>query len=256
VTDQTPDLDDLLHRANPVEETRLPLPVDHPPAQVLYEKITGTPYAGPAKPSRRRLGTLMAAIAALAVVDGGAAYAGLRPSKVSAHLSVVCYSQDRLDARAASVTATAGGPIAACAAAWAAGNIGQGPVPLLAACVAPTGIASVFPTAPGANVCAQLGLAPLPATAVGVATTTSSAASTTDTVDVLLQARDAIVNSLLGQCLDAPSAKAIVADILRRSGLPWTIVVPNPFPPDHPCASPAFDETGRRVLLIGIPRQG
>jgi hypothetical protein len=256
MTDLTPDLDDLLRRANPVDEARLPLPVDSAPAQLLYEKITGTPYAGPTRASRRWRGGLMAAVAALGLVGGGVAFAALRPSKVSAHLSVACYGQDTLAGRVASVTATADGPVAACANAWAAGEVGPGPVPLLAACVAPGGIASVFPTAAAANVCAQLGLAQLPASAGGAATTAPSASTTTDTVDVLIQVRNGIVSSLQGHCLDAPTAKLTVQHILQGARLPWSVKVPTPFPPDHPCASPAFDEQDHQVLLIGIPRQG
>ncbi|HZQ88191.1 MAG TPA: hypothetical protein VFA83_25310 [Acidimicrobiales bacterium] len=257
MTDATPDLDDLLRRANPVEDARLPAPVDHAPAQLLYEHITGTPYAGAPKPSRRTFGTLMAAVAALGLVGGGVAYAGLRPSKVRAHLSVACYAQDSLDGRVATVTATADGPVAACANAWALGGVGTGPVPLLAACVAPSGVASVFPSAAGANVCAQLGLAPLPAAAGGAPTTAAPGALTTsDTVDLLIQVRNGIISSLQGQCLDASTATLTVQHILQAARLPWSVKVPNPFPPDHPCASPAFDEQNDEVLLIGIPRQG
>jgi hypothetical protein len=252
VTDPSEHLDDLLRRANPVDETRLPLPVDHPPAQMLYEKITGTPYAGAGKPPRRRLGTFMAAIAALVAVGGGAAYAGLRPSRVTTHLSVLCYGQDRLDAPVADVTASAGGPIAACSAAWAAGHVGHGPTPLLAACVAPTGIAAVFPSAPGANVCEQLGLSTLPV--AGGAATTLRPPTTEATV--FFQVRDAIVQSLLNECLDQAAATATIEKILSRSGLAWTVTVPTPFPSNRPCASPAFDETRRQVILVGIPRVG
>jgi hypothetical protein len=254
MTDPAPDLDELLRRANPVDETRLPLPVDDLRAQLLYEKITGTPYAGGKRSSRRRFGTFMAAIAALVVLGSGAAYAGLRAGHVSTHLTVECYGQDRLDSPGVVVSATVGGPIAACAGAWEAGSVGRGPVPLLAACVAPGGVAAVFPTAPGADVCAQLGLTPV---AVGGAATKSLAAtSTTSPDDLFVEVRTGIVQSMSNSCLDSPTAKAIVQAILKEAGLAWTVTGPAAFPPDRPCASPAFDEQHQQVILVGIPRNG
>jgi len=255
VSDPTDRLDDLLSRANPVDEARLPPPVDHPGAQLLYEQITGTPYAGGPRRSRRRFGTLIAAIAALAVAGGGVAFAGLTPGHVTNHLSVECYAEDSLSGPAVSATASAAGPIVSCASAWAAGHVGRGPVPLLVACVAPTGIAAVFPSAPGAEVCAQLHLTPLAAPNAPVSASTSSPAATTS-LALFDQVRAGIVASLLNSCLDAPAASATVRAILTNAGLPWTVAVPTPFPPDRPCASPAFDETRRQVLLVGIPLSG
>ena len=254
MTDPSDRLDELLRRANPVDEARLPPPVDHPGAQLLYEKITGTPYAGPAKPSRRRLGTLMAAVAALALIGGGVAVAGLTPGHVTNHLSVECYAQDTLSGPATSATASAPGR-SSCANAWAAGHVGRGPLPLLVACIAPTGIAAVFPTSPGANVCAQLHLNPLPA-AAGSTSASTAPPTTSNSVALFLQVRAGIVASLANACLDAPTATLTVRAIVTNAGLPWTVTVPTPFPTDRPCASPSFDETHRRVLLIGIPRHG
>ena len=139
-----------------------------------------------------------------------------------------------------------------CSAAWAAGHVGRGPTPLLAACVAPTGVAAVFPSAPGANVCEQLGLSILPI--AGGAATIPGPATTEPAV--FLQVRDAIVQSLLNACLDQATAAATVEKILSRSGLAWTVTVPTPFPSNRPCASPAFDESRRQVILVGIPRVG
>jgi hypothetical protein len=252
VNDPTDHLDDLLRRANPVDEARLPLPVDDPQAQLLYEKITGTPYAGRPKRSARRFGTFMAAIAALAAIGGSVAYASLRPGHVTAHLSVECYGQDSLDSPAVSVSAGPGGPIVACADAWAAGHVGRGPVPLLAACVAPTGIAAVFPTAPGANVCAQLNLTPL---ATASASTAPRALTTTATVDLFLQVRAAVVAGLSVACLDGATAMVTVKKIVADAGLEWSVTEPTPFPADRPCASPAFDEARREIILVGIPRR-
>jgi len=254
VTDDRDDpLDELLRRANPVEETRLALPAEHAGAQLLYEKITGTPYGGQGV-RRRRLGGLMAAIAALAALGGGAAYASLGPHHATERLVVLCYSQARLGTRAAAVSAGVDGPVASCAGAWAAGEVGSGPVPLLVACVATTGVAAVFPSAPGADVCRQLGLAALPASGPTPNETPPTAGP--PTTDPLVAMRQAVTQSLGSGCFGSTAAKSTVEQILANIGLHWTVVVPEPFPASRPCASPAFDEIRQQVVLVGIPPTG
>jgi len=245
-------LDELLRRANPVDEARLPLPAEHSGAQLLYEQITGTPYGG-AKPRRRGFGSVLAAIAALALLGGGVAVASRVSSHPSHRLDVLCYGQARLDTPATSVDAGPDGPVAACAGAWAAGQVGHGPVPLLVACVTTTGVVAVFPSAPGAEVCRQLGLGALH---VSGTPTTLPPGTSPPTTDVVVEMHDAVIQSLSSACLTSTQAQATVESILTKAKLSWTVTVPSPFPPGRPCASPAFDEGRDQVILVGIPPAG
>jgi hypothetical protein len=249
VTDADDRLDELIRRANPVAEERVALPADEPAAQFVYEQITGTPYGG-RRPRRPRLPWVIAALVALTGLGGGVAYATLTPGHVTRRVFVLCYGEDGLHTPAVGVLSADNGPIAACAGAWETGQVGHGPVPLLAACVAPSGTAAVFPSAPGTDICAQLGLARLGS---GSAPGTSAPTSTTLASGNFIEARDAIIASLREACLDSSAATATVRQILDSAGVHWTVAVPTPFAPDRPCASPAFDEDNDRVLLIGIP---
>lgn len=253
-------LDKLLRRANPVREHELPIPAEATGAQQLYQRITGTPYAGRPAPRgvrHRRLIAVLAAVMTTAGVGGVAAYASLNHS-VTKHFAVSCYAGPSLDAKDVAVDALAGGPVATCAQAWSEGHVGNGAVPLLAACITPQGIAAVFPAAPGADVCAQLGLPALPPGAETLpANTTTTGPTTTLTAEGLpVPIRDAIITNLQRTCLTAPQAQESITALLTKADIPWKVAVPTPFPPERPCASPGFDEIDQTVVLTGIPRPG
>jgi hypothetical protein len=259
MTEPEPILDLLVTDINPVDQADLELPVESQRAQDLYARITGTPYAG--KPPRKnRRPWMTAGIAALLLLLGiGAerAYAGFSSNHVAEHLAVLCYSQPYLNSKAAAVNATLDGPIASCAEAWAAGQVGTGKTPLLAACVTHQGVTAVFPSAPGADVCAQNGLEALPAgaTSLAAATTTVPAAVANPPGSLTPQLRDAIVAQLQEHCQSADQAKIAITDLLANGGLHWS-VVEGPFSPARPCASPAFDEQDHKLYLVGIPPLG
>ena len=52
MTQPDADFDQLLVELNPVDEARLPLPVESPEAQALYLQITGAPYVGRGRQGR------------------------------------------------------------------------------------------------------------------------------------------------------------------------------------------------------------
>lgn len=255
-------LEDLLRKANPVFDEELPLPAESPAAQHLYERISGTPYAG--RPSRRggsagrrRIIPVIAALVTAGGLGGVASYAFTNQT-VSRHFAVSCYSSPSLDAEAVAVDARAEGPIATCAQAWSEGHVGSGPVPLLAACVTPQGVAAVFPSAPGADVCAQLGLPALPAGAdtLPKGTSTTAPPTTLTAEGMPATVRDAIIGDLRGTCMTATQAQITITALLAKAKVTWKVSVPSPFPVGHPCASPGFDETDRLVILTGIPSTG
>lgn len=248
------DLDRLLHQANPVLEDELPLPSDSVSAQRLYERITGSPYAGRSRARSRprpRRHWLGAAVAAMVAVGGaGLAVSNALSSHLQSHLDVTCYAEASVQSQSLAAPVESDGPVAACARAWAAGSVGSGPVPLFVACLAPQGVAAVFPSAPGANVCAQVGLPPLPASGAGASppvSTTLSPGSMSPTI------RDAIVNVLQTSCFDAADAELVVRNILVKARVDWSVVVPSAFPTERPCASPGFDEDQTAVVLTGVP---
>jgi hypothetical protein len=252
------DLDQLLEASNPVREEEFPLPADSPSAQFLYEKITGIPYAGTTSRRLRRpwFGPGLAAFLAILGLGVGGAYAYATITQhVTEKLAVTCYAGANLQTEAVQVIADSAGPVSTCAKAWAAGHVGVGPPPLLVACVTPQGVAAVFASAPGADVCGQLGLPPLPAGANNLHSPASTVpTSTTVAVGTLLPSlRDTIITEMQTRCLTAADANATVTGLLAKAGVHWAVVVPAPFPAGHPCASPGFDEAKSRGILTGIP---
>jgi hypothetical protein len=246
------ELDDLLGAANPIDEGRLPMPSESPSAQLLYEKITGTPYGGSVRRARRRwTGPGLAAL--LAVAGGGAVAAYAISSHVTTHLAVTCYVAPTLQSHRLVVQAEPAGPVATCASAWADGRVGTGPVPLLVACATAQGVAAVFPSALGADVCGQLGLPAMPAGAASLSSTTPPTAPPDAAGTLPAAVRDAIVDDLRSTCASSAQAELAITKLLAKANVKWTVVTPTPFLAGRPCASPGFDEVGKRVQLTGIP---
>jgi hypothetical protein len=113
-----------------------------------------------------------------------------------------------------------------------------------------TGPIGVFPAArPDDDLCRRLGLSSFAAPTSGVAPPTPA--------DPLVAMRDTVVAALRRSCVNGADAQALVRQALDRAGLrDWTVSVTTPFTPDRPCASPGFDEPGRRVLIVPIPTSG
>jgi hypothetical protein len=126
----------------------------------------------------------------------------------------------------------------------------------MVACVTAQGIAAVFPSAPGADVCGQLGLPALPAGANSLphAFTTTVTPTTVVTANGLPAAlRDAIITQMRTTCFSARDALATVTGLFANAKVSWHVSIPTPFPPGRPCASPGFDEADSTVVLTGIP---
>jgi len=257
IVGESDNLDDLLRAANPVNETDLPLPAESASAQRLYEAITGTPYAGPARAQpargRRRRWIWPGVVAAFVLAGGAAAIANAGTNHLTTRLAVTCYSGPSLQSHALAVSAQADGPVATCSSAWASGDIGSGPVPLLVACLTPQGVAAVFPSAPGADVCSQVGMPALPAGASTLNPVTTASPTTATAGEMPDAVRDAIVADLTANCFTASEADVSITDLLQKAHVTWSVILPTAFPPGHPCASPGFDEVDHEVVLTGVP---
>ena len=242
----TPPVDplELLRAANPVDEERLPTPARSATAAVLYEKITGTPYATPRAPTRtpRRWRLYVGSLVAVGAIGGGAAWAiaAHQPDKV---LTVACYQH--ADLSAASVVASDGrDPVAVCADAWRDGKVGPVPPTALVACVLTGGTAGVFPAdAPTDAVCARLGLSP------------ATPPATTNQGMALAALRSVLANQFRSACVPVDDARDLATrELVDRQLTGWTVTITNPATPERPCASLGIDEPGHRVLLVPVPR--
>lgn len=268
MTDPHRDPDELLRAANPIDEKRLPHPAESTDAQLLYEKITGTPYTRDRQPTKARrwrwthLRISIAAMIGLGGIGGGIAYAVVsqQPTK---HLEVACYANASLNASLTQVSATSAGPLNDCARAWSSGNVPghlAGAPPPLDACVLRSGIAGVFPDRTGTHtICRQLGLQPISPTPPAPLTTSRAPGSSisavpTTTVPPIIAVRDHIAEALLASCVDEPHAQIIIRHALDEAGLTgWSIQLRGLFTTARPCASPGFDETDHIIYIIPIP---
>jgi len=170
-----------MHVSDPLNRLRAanPVPADQVtrlrPDPVLFRRITseepaGATGHGPA-PSRRRAKRLVPALLLTSLIGGATAYGVLRGG-VTKPERVACYERADLTANIEVAAVSSGGPVAACAELWRRGAFDSGTdVPALVECVLDSGVAGVFPTAPGEDVCARLSLPPVPSTVLTTTTT-------------------------------------------------------------------------------------
>jgi hypothetical protein len=268
-----------LRAANPVP-TPDPAAVTTPAAVALLQRIVteepGAPVVGAGRwPRRRRLRLLVPALV-LTGAAGAVGYA-LVNNGVSSPQTVACYQTADLHARTQVVAGDARGPATACADLWTSGAFGPPSVPPLVVCALPSGMAGVFPDADGTDVCARLGLAPVPAPAPsptpapepvpGSAPSSpslpgpppTSTPAPADENARFLAFRDAVLPQFLdAACVDPATARAVVRRELDRAGLAdWAVRtgqgVGDGFSADRPCATLAFRPTERAVLLVPAP---
>jgi hypothetical protein len=163
----------------------------------------------------------------------------LRREPVDDPLQVACHREASLDSDR-HVVAQAGDPLGSCAAVWATGEFGPGPVPPLTACASDIDLAVVFPGGPG--VCSRLGLAEL----------APFPGDVTPVEELQAQLRAAL--SLA--CVATARAVEVVEGALARSALAdWEVKAVTPTDDDRPCAT--FDaDPGTRVVSIGARRSG
>lgn len=249
-----------LRAANPVPADRLALLRPDP---ALFSRITtGAGIPAPAlrladRPRRAR--RLVPALVVAGLAAGGVAYTFLR-GEVTKPLRVACYAQADLRADTAIAEVDSRGPVAACADLWRRGAFGPGAdAPALVECVLSSGVAGVFPTAPGEDVCSRLNLPFVPSTAPPVS---SPGTTLADLPTRILAFRDAVAPAFVdGPCLEPGPAAVIVRRELDRAGLgDWTVrggegQAGDGFSAARPCASLSVRPETREVVLVPVPRR-
>ncbi|HEV2758897.1 MAG TPA: hypothetical protein VGV86_04945 [Acidimicrobiales bacterium] len=253
---------DRLRAVNPVLLTDVTL---SPPDPVLFRRITSAGAVGVRgdlrQPDRRRRrARRMAPVLVLSSLLGGAVAYGLLRGEVTKPENVACYESADLDAKTAVVSVDEEGPLAACAELWRRGALGTaGQVPDLVECVLGSGVAGVFPTMPGQDVCRTLELSSV-TTTTGVPGTAPQPPP--DPGAGLRAFRDAVAGPFLDSpCLEAPLAASIVRRELDRAGLTdWTIrggdgLSGDGFTAQRPCATISLRPENKEVVLVPTPRR-
>jgi hypothetical protein len=235
-----PDVFERLRAADPAAAAP---PFDPASAQgqaVLERALSGA--------RRRRGPRRFAAVALVVAAAAGAAAAGFLDSrKPAAALDVACYTAARLDASASVVRARPDRAVEACRTLWRDGTLGPAASPPhLVACVLSTGVVAVFPGGPGT--CAELHrpvASPGPSPAV----------------DKVATLRDRLIGaSNATGCLAPDEARADAEGALRDLGISgWSVVVGpgasgHGFDADRPCATFAFEQDRKQIVLVPFPR--
>lgn len=198
--------------------------------------------------SRRPRAPRRFAAVALVVAAAGAVAAGfLNSRKPAAALDIACYTAPRLDASASVVRARPDRAVEACRALWRDGTLGPAASPPhLVACVLSTGVVAVFPGGPGT--CAELHR---PVASPGPSTG----------VDKVVTMRDRLIAaSNATGCLAPDEARADAEGALRDLSISgWSVVVGpgatgHGFDADRPCATFAFEQGRKQVVLVPFPR--
>ena len=220
---------DALRRANPVPLDRVsPHPSDGA-ARALLERVLGHPR----RRSRRPL--LVATTTALLVVFvvGLTASRAVHREDAPDPFNLVCYASDSLTARR--VVVSAPDVDHACAAAWQHGPFGAGVVPEFDACVLSSGGIGVFPGESG-SVCPRLGLPEF------------------DGGDQVARFSSETGTRVAQRCIGLDAAERMVRDEIAKFGLRgWTVAQgAQSFDAKRPCASLAFVEAHRKVLVVAI----
>ncbi|MDQ3641409.1 MAG: hypothetical protein M3450_08090 [Actinomycetota bacterium] len=247
---------DRLRAVNPVLLNDATL---SPPDPVLFRRITAEGMGDPLPPRRPRRGAkrLLPVLLASSLFGGAAAYAFLR-GEVSKPERVACYQSADLNAKTVVVSVDEDGPVAACAELWRRGVLGTaGEVPDLGECVLDSGVAGVFPSTSGQDVCGALKLP-----AVVSSTTVPGPVPQPDPNAGLRAFRDAVAGPFLDSpCVEPPAAFSIVRRELDRAGLTdWTIrggegLSGDGFTAQRPCATLSLRPENKEVVLVPTPRR-
>ena len=250
----------LLRELNPVSGADVRGEAFSERAQATLERILRedrpptrrSPQHGRRRPRWRRSYVLV--LVALAIGVGTAAWALTRtPTKT---LTVGCYATADLQARTVVVPANDLSPTATCSEIWQRGDFGPAQAPQLEACVLPSGAIGVFPS-PTGQACEKLRLAPVtpeapapPPARTGAKPKPPGPQATARTL------KNKLVDTFLAKpCMDEQEATKVVRAELRRLRLnDWGVRSNGPFSAARPCASLAFDEEHRIVLLVPLPK--
>jgi hypothetical protein len=232
--------DDVAEAASTAEATR-----------ALEEIIAGTRQL-PAKrrlaririPRIRRRFYLLALVPAVGAI---AAAAWALTHGATKQFTVGCYATADLQAHTVIVPAGADGALETCRSVWRRGDFGVRAIPPLQACVLPSGAIGVFPS-PNQHACTQLHLTAL---------TPTKAPPPNRKVGSPIELKNDLVHTFLAsRCMNEQQAVDTVNAEIRRLGLSeWRVQVNGRFTSSRPCASLAFDQDIRHVLIIPLPRR-
>jgi hypothetical protein len=239
---------DVLGWLNPIDTEQLKDAQSSPEAITALERIvssTRQPRGTRRLPFLRRRRAAVLALAMVAVVLAATAWA--LTHNATKQLTIGCYESASLQADTVVIARTEMTPAAACREVWERGEFGR-PVAQLEACVLPTGAVGVFPSE-GRSACQALGLAAL---------TPAQPAPSPTAPETGVEPRalkDALTDTFLASgCLDRRQAVVAVERVLARLGASeWTVRPSGTFTTMRRCASLAFDEENRVVLLVPMP---
>jgi hypothetical protein len=201
---------------------------------------------------RRRRRVALALVPAAVVVLAATAFTTYALTREPTHLeSIGCYDAASLTANITIVEADGRSPIAICAELWQQGGMRGATTPKqLAACVLQTGAVGVFPRS-GADTCAQLGLADVPAS---LAAESKRFAALRRAIVTQLGEPANSSSPRSAKCIGETRARAIVRHELDVHGYgDWQIeVAGDGFTPERPCAEIHFDGMRRAAILVPV----
>jgi hypothetical protein len=232
-----------LQRANPVVADDVADRRDLPSAHALFAEITAE---RPRRVSTRALVVVLTLVALAAVTVLGAFGLVDRTDDLTPSQAPFCY--EKADLHSQRLVASSADLTSGCAQLWRDGTF-AGPVPTsFDRCLLSPGVVGVFPGESG-SVCAGLGL---------------HAVQTTSYGERVRAAANEVGLALERQCADPDrpavvaydDAAAVVRGILDGYGLSdWTIEPgDNALSAKQPCASPAFVDSTKTVLIQSINR--
>lgn len=202
--------------------------------------------------SRRRRRLVLVTVPAIVALLAATGFTTYVLTREPTHLeSIGCFDAASLKGNTAVVDADGRDPVAICAELWRQGALGNAPVPKrLAACVLATGAIGVFPST-GADTCAKLGIAPLPA---GYGAEAQRFAKLRDAI--VAELGEPASGSSLGnpKCVHEQDARAIVRRELDAHGYgEWQIeVAAGGFTAERPCTEVAFEGKRKAVILVPV----
>ena len=212
--------------------------IGSPPADAVVDRIV---HANPPTPvrARPRRHRLIAIAVGIAVVGAGttAVWALTRTQRAPNPTAIACHRTADLASSQVAISSDGSDPVTQCAKAWLPE---WGPPPPLIACVAPTGIAVVFPG--DETTCTRLGLTPL---------------DTTLTADdrTLITFQDDLTTELGNRgCIPSSQVLQLVETRLTAAGLTeWTATIAKPNTPDQPCGSVDIDPAAKTITILPLP---
>jgi hypothetical protein len=250
----------ILQLANPITAEELPETLTATKLDERHRSIVEAPPAPlplalrrlPRRPPYRRRRLAAAALVVAMTTVGWAIYQATRePTKPS---TIVCYAAADLGSRTQVVVNDGRPPTDICADLWRRGVFGETSVPPLVACVIPSGVVGVVPSA-GPDTCTAMGassLAPSPTTTSDPSTTGSTPSTTLDPATLT----EALSAQFRGLCYAEDQARELVERELAARGLgDWTVVSQGTFTAERPCATLAVGEGTVRLIPAPPPRR-